>query len=43
MPRSGTTVVDRLLGNHPDVSLAGELDDFALQMRWAADHALDAR
>ncbi len=38
MPRSGTTVVDRLLGNHADVSLAGELDDFALQMRWAADH-----
>ncbi|MET0229669.1 MAG: sulfotransferase [Rhodanobacteraceae bacterium] len=38
MPRSGTTVVDRLLGNHPDVTLAGELDDFALQMRWAADH-----
>jgi tetratricopeptide (TPR) repeat protein len=38
MPRSGTTVVDRLIGNHPDVSLAGELDDFALQMRWAADH-----
>ncbi|MGH8173622.1 MAG: tetratricopeptide repeat-containing sulfotransferase family protein [Rhodanobacteraceae bacterium] len=38
MPRSGTTVVDRLLGNHPDVTLAGELDDFALQMRWASDH-----
>jgi tetratricopeptide (TPR) repeat protein len=38
MPRSGTTVVDRLVGNHPDVTLAGELDDFALQMRWAADH-----
>ncbi|HJT96713.1 MAG TPA: sulfotransferase [Rhodanobacteraceae bacterium] len=38
MPRSGTTVVDRLLGNHPKISMAGELDDFALQMRWAADH-----
>jgi len=38
MPRSGTTVVDRLLGNHPDVTLAGELDDFALQLRWAANH-----
>jgi len=38
MPRSGTTVVDRLLGNHPQVTLAGELDDFALQLRWAANH-----
>jgi len=38
MPRSGTTVVDRLIGNHPEVSLAGELDDFALQVRWVADH-----
>ena len=38
MPRSGTTVVDRLIGNHPEVTLAGELDDFALQMRWATDH-----
>jgi len=39
MPRSGTTVVDRLLGNHPQVQLAGELDDFALQVRWVADHS----
>jgi tetratricopeptide (TPR) repeat protein len=38
MPRSGTTVVDRLIGNHSDVTLAGELDDFALQLRWAANH-----
>jgi Sulfotransferase family len=38
MPRSGTTVLDRLLGNHRDVSLAGELDDFALQLRWCTDH-----
>ena len=38
MPRSGTTLLDRILGNHSLVTSAGELDDFALQMRWAADH-----
>jgi tetratricopeptide (TPR) repeat protein len=39
MPRSGTTVLDRLVSNHPQVTLAGELDDFALQVRYVADHA----
>lgn len=38
MPRSGTTVLERMLSNHSQVTSAGELDDFALQMRWAADH-----
>ncbi|MFI4969947.1 MAG: tetratricopeptide repeat-containing sulfotransferase family protein [Lysobacterales bacterium] len=38
MPRSGTTLLDRILGNHSQVTSAGELDDFALQLRWAADH-----
>jgi tetratricopeptide (TPR) repeat protein len=38
MPRSGTTVLDRLLGNHSRVASVGELDDFAWQLRWAADH-----
>ena len=38
MPRSGTTLLDRLLGNHSQVTSAGELDDFALQLRHAADH-----
>lgn len=28
MPRSGTTLVERLLGNHPQVRLGGELQDF---------------
>ncbi|MBS0515344.1 MAG: sulfotransferase [Proteobacteria bacterium] len=38
MPRSGTTVLERILGNHSQVSAAGELDDFAHQLRWQADH-----
>ncbi|MBS0571052.1 MAG: sulfotransferase [Proteobacteria bacterium] len=38
MPRSGTTLLDRLLGTHPRVESAGELGDFARALRWAADH-----
>lgn len=38
MPRSGTTVLDRLLGNHTQIASVGELDDFGRQVRWAADH-----
>ena len=38
MPRSGTTVLERILGNHSQVASAGELDDFAHQLRWQADH-----
>jgi tetratricopeptide (TPR) repeat protein len=37
MPRSGTTVLERMLGNHSEVTAAGELMDFALQMHWTAD------
>jgi hypothetical protein len=38
MPRSGTTVLDRILGNHSQILSAGELGDFARALRWAADH-----
>ncbi|MBN8887274.1 MAG: sulfotransferase [Rudaea sp.] len=38
MPRSGTTLLERILGNHSQVASAGELDDFAHQLRWQADH-----
>ncbi|MEO8160774.1 MAG: sulfotransferase [Arenimonas sp.] len=37
MPRSGTTVLESLLGNHPQVAAAGELNDFPKALRWAAD------
>ena len=37
MPRSGTTVLDRMLGNHRDVHSAGELNAFSRSMSWAMD------
>lgn len=36
MPRSGTTLLERMLGAHPDVADAGELRDFTAQLRWCA-------
>lgn len=35
--RSGTTLLERMLGNHPAVALAGELNDFGAQLHWLAD------
>lgn len=32
LPRTGSTLVERILGNHTDVFSAGELNNFALQM-----------
>ncbi|CAD0358550.1 tetratricopeptide repeat-containing sulfotransferase family protein [Xanthomonas hortorum] len=47
LPRSGTTVLERMLGNHSQIMSAGELNDFGHQLRWGADQAgrslLDAR
>lgn len=37
MPRSGTTVLDRMLGNHSDMVSAGELNVFARSLSWAID------
>ena len=37
LPRSGTTLLERLLGNHPQVAVPGELPDFPRQLRWCAD------
>lgn len=33
MPRTGTTLLERILGGHSQVTAAGELQDFALQVR----------
>lgn len=38
MPRSGTTLLERVLSNHSQVASAGELSDFGLQLRWCVDH-----
>lgn len=38
MPRSGTTVLERLLGNHSMVESAGELGDFPRALVQATDH-----
>lgn len=38
MPRSGTTLLDRIISNHSAVADAGELDDLGNQLRWAVDH-----
>jgi tetratricopeptide (TPR) repeat protein len=37
MPRSGTTLLERILGNHSQVASPGELQDFPRQLRWVAD------
>jgi tetratricopeptide (TPR) repeat protein len=37
LPRSGTTLLERILGNHPLVTSAGELSDLPRQLRWVAD------
>ncbi|KAF1717657.1 sulfotransferase family protein [Pseudoxanthomonas yeongjuensis] len=39
MPRSGTTLLERILGAHPQVADAGELRDFTMQLRWMCDRA----
>lgn len=32
MPRTGTTLVERILGSHPEVCSAGELNNFSLEL-----------
>ena len=39
MPRTGTTLVERVLSSHKDVTSAGELNNFALQLVEFAQHS----
>ncbi len=39
MPRSGTTLLDRILSSHSQVVSAGEIIDFWRQLHWVADVA----
>lgn len=40
LPRSGTTVIERMLGSHPQARSAGELNDFGAELAWQADRFL---
>ncbi|HEX7324552.1 MAG TPA: sulfotransferase [Rhodanobacteraceae bacterium] len=40
MPRSGTTLVERILGNHSRIASAGELPAFHHALAFALDHVL---
>lgn len=40
LPRSGTTLLERMLSNHSQVTTAGELVDFGHALLWAADTRL---
>ncbi|WP_306251237.1 tetratricopeptide repeat-containing sulfotransferase family protein [Parvularcula sp. IMCC14364] len=35
LPRTGTTLVDRILSSHPEIASAGELTDFSLSLKRA--------
>ena len=37
MPRTGTTVMERILSNHSQIATAGELNDFGGALCWVAD------
>ena len=39
MPRSGTSLLERLVSQHPDIAAGGELQDLNRQLRWCADLA----
>ncbi|KGQ17811.1 TPR domain containing protein [Lysobacter dokdonensis DS-58] len=38
LPRSGTTVVERILGNHADVATCGESNALRMAYKWASDY-----
>lgn len=41
MPRTGTTLLDRILSNHSAIASTGELNLFTRALSWASDHFYD--
>ncbi|MDA3913042.1 MAG: sulfotransferase [Oleiagrimonas sp.] len=39
MPRSGSTLLERMLSNHSQVASTGEINDFMCQLHWTTDVA----
>jgi hypothetical protein len=37
LPRTGTTLLERILGNFPQIRACGELETFRQQLQWVAD------
>jgi len=37
LPRTGTTLLERILGNHSQIKAAGELNDFNCALSWESD------
>ena len=42
MPRTGTTLLERILGNHPQIKTCGELNDFRQQMQWVNNERMES-
>jgi tetratricopeptide (TPR) repeat protein len=38
LPRTGTTLLERIVGGHPDIVLGGELNDFRMQFKWSSNY-----
>ena len=38
MPRTGTTLLERILGGNGGIALCGELNDLRMQYKWASDY-----
>jgi tetratricopeptide (TPR) repeat protein len=38
MPRTGTTLLERILGAQASVAICGELNDLRMQFKWSSDH-----